>query len=373
LGLAKEAGPGDWGWGVTRELLRAERLPVLQNRTYATASAALASAVGNLVLMQSSKTGLVFNSAFDPRLLRYDSDYQNEQACSPAFRRHLSDVETRIAPYFKGKRLIEVGCGKGYFLEYLQSMGYAVTGIDPAYDGDNIDIIRAPFEAGLGLSADAIVLRHVLEHIPDPMSFLAELGQVNRGRGMIYVEVPCFDWILAHRAWFDIYYEHVNYFRASDLQQMFGRVLDCGTVFGGQYLYVIADLASLRLPRFDSTRQVEMPADFMSGIETAAAAIRRNGNRRNAVWGAASKGVIFSVYLQRAGISLDEAIDINPAKQGRFLACTGLRVSSPVDADTRLSDKDNVFVMNSNYLDEIVAQSRQRFTYLTVDHERFCQ
>ena len=91
------------------------------------------------------------------------------------------------------------------------------------------------------------LLRHVLEHIQDPVSFLAEIANANQG-GQIYIEVPCFDWILEHKAWFDLFYEHVNYFRLDDLRRMFGTVHEAGHLFGGQYLYVVADLASLRDP-----------------------------------------------------------------------------------------------------------------------------
>ena len=66
---------------------------------------------------------------------------------------------------------------------------------------------------------------------------------------MIYIEVPCFDWIIEHGAWFDIFYEHVNYFRLDDFRRAFGKVIHAGRSFGGQYLSVIADLDTLRVPR----------------------------------------------------------------------------------------------------------------------------
>ena len=352
-----------------RELFRADCLPVLQNRMFENAEEAKASPTGDVVLVQNERTGLVFNAAFNPSLLRYDRYYQNEQACSTAFQRHLADAATIISQHFKGQRLVEVGCGKGFFMEYLEQLGYDITGVDPAYEGDNPNVIKAPFERGLGLSADGIVLRHVLEHVPDPLAFLSDISHANGGRGSIYIEVPCFDWILRHRAWFDIFYEHVNYFSYSDFERSFGRIHEHGHLFGGQYLYVVADLASLSPLEGNTHRHIAIPADFLSGIDRTISIIRNSKNKRNAIWGAASKGVTFSVYLQRAGLTIDEAIDINPAKQGRFLACTGLKVSAPEDAAWRLDPEDNLFVMNSNYLEEIVARSKRRYTYFTVDHE----
>ena len=186
-----------------REIFRTQGLPVLQNRVFATAAEALASATGDVVLVQSMDTGLIFNAAFDPDRLVYDENYQNEQACSGVFKQHLAEVEAVIRRHFHGRKLIEVGCGKGYFLDHLQAQGYDVTGIDPAYEGDNPGVVKARFERGLGLSADAVILRHVLEHVPDPLPFLASIADANGGKGHIYIEVPCLDWICRRRAWFE--------------------------------------------------------------------------------------------------------------------------------------------------------------------------
>ena len=352
-----------------RELFRADQLPVLQNRVFSTAAAALACTKGNMVLVQDIETGLVFNGAFDPQLLGYDAEYQNEQACSGVFRRHLDDVTAIVRRYFEGRTLIEVGCGKGYFLEHLQRSGYQVTGIDPAYEGANPDVIRARFEPGIGLAAEGVILRHVLEHIANPTNFLADVAKANGGKGAIYIEVPCFDWTCRHRAWFDLFYEHVNYFRSDDFYRMFGTVHETGHLFGGQYLYVVADLGTLRSPSGGAAAAVEFPQDFLAGVQRFTM-LPKTG-KRGAIWGAASKGVIFSLYMKRAGVEIDIAIDISPAKQGKYLAATGLRVASPDEALQALRPGDDIFVMNSNYREEIMAQSCGQFNYLTVDHHEF--
>ncbi|AZD34388.1 SAM-dependent methyltransferase [Pseudomonas chlororaphis subsp. aurantiaca] len=352
------------------ELYRVTDLPVLQNRTFADAESAKVSASADMLLVQDERSGLIFNAAFDADKLSYDADYQNEQAHSGQFQKHLGDVEGIIARHFKGQELIEVGCGKGYFLELLKGLGYAVTGIDPAYEGDNADVIKAPFTRGLGLAADAIVLRHVLEHIQDPVSFLAEIAEANQG-GQIYIEVPCFDWIVEHRAWFDVFYEHVNYFRLDDLRRMFGTVHEAGHLFGGQYLYVVADLGTLREPGETPVARLEMPLDFTASIERAKQIIQAQPEAGSAIWGASSKGVIYSLFLQRAGVSVDQVVDINPAKQGRYLPLSGARVSSPEEVMATLPEGANLFVMNSNYLDEIKRMTDGRYVYHAVDSASF--
>lgn len=351
-----------------REVYRAERLPVLQNRMFASAETARGCVRGDVVLAQSAETGLVFNRAFRPELVEYDADYQNEQGLSTAFARHLDAVLDVMRRHFSGASLLEVGCGKGLFLERLLAAGFDVTGLDPTYEGTNPRVIRKFFTPEVGIRAEGIVLRHVLEHVPDPVAFLAGLREANGGSGTIYIEVPCLDWIADHHAWFDIFYEHVNYFRRVDFERMFGTVHEAGHSFAGQYLYVVADLATLRPPRRPADDVFSLPAGFLSAIDESRARLRANGGTAaRAIWGGASKGVIFALLMERAGVRIDTVIDINPAKQGRYLAATGLRVQSPDEAMAHLPAGADVFVMNSNYRDEIEALTAHRFNCVTIE------
>jgi SAM-dependent methyltransferase len=343
-------------------------LPVQQNRVYASAQEAAACPRGKLTLIQGPLTGIVNNASFSPDLIAYDENYQNEQGYSAMFRQHLDQVVAVLRRHFQGRSLLEIGCGKGTFLELLRAQGFSVVGVDPAYEGDAPYVIRKPFSASLGITGDAIILRHVLEHIPDPLNFLAAIGEANGGNGLVYIESPCLDWIGDHRAWFDIYYEHVNYFRLSDFSRLFGNILEFGKFFGGQYLYVVADLSTLRIPSAGGGQEFRLPSDFLESVDRAIAVIKNHAGRKNILWGAASKGVIFALHLlQRGKVKPDFAIDINPVKQGKYLPITGLPVLSPEDALPRLKTEDAIFVMNSNYFEEIRSSAGNHFTYYRVD------
>ncbi len=347
----------------TRLLYRQDRLPIFQNRMYATKAEALACPMGDVLLAEDLTTGLVSNTAFRPELMVYDAHYQNEQGVSPAFRRHLDFVSALVQRTMGRENLVEVGCGKGFFLEMLLANGVDVTGFDPTYEGDNPRVRLEYFAPGLEVSGEGLILRHVLEHIADPVAFLMNLRDANGGRGLIYIEVPCFDWICRNRAWFDIFYEHVNYFRLSDFHRMFGQVVHAEHVFGGQYLSIVADLASLRAPILDPADRAAFPNDFTASIPN------RSDDAGLVVWGGASKGVIFSLLCQRAGLPVRAVIDVNVAKQGQYLAASGLKVSAPDDVLGDLAPGAPIYVMNPNYLDEIRQMSGDAFTYIEVSHE----
>jgi hypothetical protein len=349
------------------ELLKAYGMPVFQNRMYDTVEEALSCPTGDILLVQNLLTGLIYNSKFDPSLVVYDSQYQNEQSNSQAFREHLIKVASIINNQLAGGELVEVGCGKGGFLEQLTSLGFSVTGMDPAYEGDNPKIKKELFTPGSAPLADGVILRHVLEHIPDPVSFLAGIRDANGGQGLIYIEVPCFDWILKKHSWFDVFYEHVNYFRISDFNRMFGRVLIAEHTFGGQYLSVIADLSTLRMPVIDEV-PIEVPANFIEGALLHAKRIKETSSLPTVIWGGASKGVIFAIHMKRLGVKIDAIVDINPAKQNKYIAVTGMLVESPEEMLKRLDTELDILVMNPNYLDEIRQQSGDRHLYRTTDN-----
>lgn len=213
--------------------------------------------------------------------------------------------------------------------------------------------------------ARGLILRHVLEHISKPEQFLQSLRDANGGKGLIYIEVPCFDWICTRHAWFDIFYEHVNYFRMSDMLGMFDRIISSGHLFGGQYMYVIADLASLKTPSINTAGVANFPVELLKNPwrreEQSTAPV--------AVWGGASKGVIFSLLREQSGHPVTWVIDINPAKQGLFLPVTGLQAKSPSMALTEIPPGTTVYVMNSNYLSEIKEMSNHAYHYVSIDNE----
>jgi SAM-dependent methyltransferase len=349
----------------SRLLYEQRQLPIFQNRMYDSVEEARNCPRGDLQLVENLATGLVYNAAFQPELMRYDDHYQNEQGVSPLFQAHLETVANIIERQIGRGSLIEVGCGKGFFLELLAARGFDITGFDPTYEGTNPRVQHHFFTPGVGIRGDALVLRHVLEHVQDPYQFLDQLRLANGGSGRIYIEVPCLEWICQHRVWFDIYYEHVNYFRIPDFHRMFGTVLESGHLFGDQYLYVVADLASLHPPQRDPGDALHFPADFLARLSEPSG----TPGRPTAIWGGASKGVIFALLKERSGAPVSTVIDINPAKQGKYVAATGLKIQTPAEALAQLPAGSTIYVMNSNYLEEIRNMSGNKYRYVGVDHE----
>lgn len=340
-------------------IYRQAGLPVFQNKVYPTPEAAKLAVTGDVELVQCSRTGLVYNSTFEPALLKYDKDYQNEQACSPAFNLHLEEVLEKLMKNFSTEEVgVEIGCGKGYFLEMLINAGANVAGYDPTYEGSNPRVLKKYFgEDEIREVPDYVVLRHVLEHISSPWTFLERLVSQCKRTTKIYIEVPCFDWIVDNNSFYDIFYEHVNYFTLDVLKQAFSSVIACGKFFGGQYLYIIANLSSFQVPFSYAGRRY---GPLMMDRYLDSLLLNRAGQPDDLfVWGAGAKGITFANILARRSIPVSAIIDINPAKQGRFSGLSAVPIVSPKDALPRIDGAD-VFVMNPVYLDEIKSMSGKR-------------
>jgi hypothetical protein len=244
-------------------------VPIFQNKVYSTEKEALKAEIGNVQLVQSLHSGFIFNKSFDSSIMNYDENYQNEQSNSFVFKEHLNFVLDLLKDQFsiQNKKVVEIGCGKGIFFEIMLKAGIDCIGFDPTYEGDNPRIIKEYFNDDYkDINADVIIMRHTLEHIPNPFSFIHSIAKANNYKGKLYVEVPTFDWIFEKKAFWDIFYEHCNYFTEQSLSVMFEKSTT-GNFFGGQYIYLCADLSELRNTIPNQYNKKRYDIDFNKQVE----------------------------------------------------------------------------------------------------------
>ena len=113
-------------------------------------------------------------------------------------RRQYALRELLYTPWREAGRLLEIGCGNGRQLERFGLAGWHTTGID--FDATAVQTARAlGLDVRLGdlaaqqfddASFDAIVMSHVIEHVPQPASLLAECCRVLRPGGSLTVVTP---------------------------------------------------------------------------------------------------------------------------------------------------------------------------------------
>ena len=106
----------------------------------------------------------------------------------------------------KDAKILDLGCGPGYFLDGMKSRGYTnLTGVtlspgdikiceDKGHTIKTYDLSFLPQKDGyFDESVDFIFLRHALEHSPYPIFSLMEYNRVLKQGGKLYIEVPAPD------------------------------------------------------------------------------------------------------------------------------------------------------------------------------------
>lgn len=349
----------------TRSSVRRTGIPVIQNRVYSTRAEAACSPMGSLTLQTCLGCGFSFNGDFDPRPVAYDATYDNDVP-SEVFRRYYEGLATRIIARFglSGGTVYDIGCGKGTFLKVLCRLapGIQGVGVDPSctpMTSGNVTMIRDVFRPGL-IAPDArlVLLRHVLEHIDQPVTFLGQLA-LAAPDAPLYVEVPDLDWIFEHGTFWDFCYEHCNYFTQGALAQALVRagyrVGERWSLFSGQFQGAVCTQGRAeRLLLVPSACEAVARAQTYATSESRRLSAAREQveltGGRAVLWGMATKGVMFASLL--GGHRFSGGVDINSKKQHRFAPGSGLAIYPP-EWLTSLEWPPTIFVMNANYAGEI--------------------
>lgn len=344
------------GSGNIYSIYRLDKIPLFQNRLFVTVEAARRSPTARVDLTACRDCDLVFNSEFNATLMNYDDSYQNAQEHSPGFMAHLEEMAATICGQLTpGDHIVEIGCGKATFLERVRARNWHITGYDPAYEGSSPYVFKKYFDAqeASRLKIDAVVMRHALEHMESPYAFLETLKAIVPEAARIFIEVPRYEWIERHGAFWDIFHEHCNYFTETHFRHVFSQNAEIVRVFVDQYMLVTARAGDLELspPRVESAPHEDV---FSGQLEEYRALLRTN--KRNVVWGGGAKGVAFVNILDPDAHRIEAVIDINPRKQGEFIAATGHPCVAPEAVElASLGEHDCLWIMNANYADEIMA------------------
>lgn len=351
------------------QFLRRDGVPVHQNLIMDSEESAVAISRGTLAMMVCRACGFVYNDAFDLGRLAYGSHYDNTQTHSASFAAYVDDLVAGVLAedHMRQAVIVEVGCGKGDFLKRLVSRaapGVTGIGFDPTYVGDDsaldgrVTFQRRFFDASCtGVSADVVICRHVIEHVPDPVGLLRSIRTAVRSGARLFFETPDVAWILRGQVFWDFFYEHCSLFTAESLRTAFEHasftVTDTRHVFGGQYLWLEASAGQ----RIDSPSLApgDVPVLAERFAEAEGARRRRWTDRVEglrdvggvALWGAGAKGVSFANLVDPSRELVSCVVDLNPSKQGHYLPGTGHPiVGHHALADHRIA---NVVLMNPNY------------------------
>jgi 2-polyprenyl-3-methyl-5-hydroxy-6-metoxy-1,4-benzoquinol methylase len=368
------------------DFFHVESVPVFCNVLWETRKKAMAAPLADIHLAFCQKCCLVYNVAFDNKLMQYSASYENSLHFSQLFRKWADQTAERLVKQYQlyNKDIIEIGCGQGDFLEILQRLGNnRVTGFDPSYNPNKTDTIpkttikiipKAYSEDFNSYPADFICCRHVLEHIEQPLQFLKSIRKTidNKKNCVVYFELPNALYNLERLGLWDIIYEHCSYFTSESLASLFLQAgfepIEIAERYEGQFLTIEARPGSNNSnPATNHQWMVpniqQLIGNFQNVYKQKVDSWQNtlheleNQNSRTVLWGAGSKGITFANTLNISYKQVEHFVDLNPRKLGKFVPGTAQDIIAPDFLKEYCPQ--TIIIMNPIYQNEIQANVKE--------------
>ena len=377
--------PGCGGRDATRFYYLADQ-PVHVGVTYPTADDARHAPLAEIDLWYCRGCGLGYNTAFDPAKLNYAPGYDASLTASAQFMRFLDAIIDRLIQRYElpGKTVLEVGCGIGHFLRRIcERAGCHGIGVDPALPAEGseqvgehtITWVRSAFgPEHAGLPCDLLCGLDMFEHLPEPLIFLRSIREVlpRAGGTPVYFESPNRDLVFDAEAGWGVYYEQCVHYDLPSIRGLFERsgftVTHAGPCeLNAQCLSVDAVARPAGEPPSDDTSHLTdaLPANLAEYAQIQGQRIEdwrqrlagwADAGREVVLWGSGGKGINFLNTVTGAE-TIRRVVDINPARQGRYLPRAAQQIVPP----GALTENRPAVVLVSNRLwhDEIASTIKE--------------
>jgi SAM-dependent methyltransferase len=287
---------------------------------------------------------------------------------------------------------VELASNDGYLLQHFPPLGVPVLGIEPA-----VNVARVAIDKGIptrveffgvelaetliaeGQRADLIVGNNVLAQVPDLNDFVSGMARLLAPEGVITLEFPHLERLIAENQFDTIYHEHFSYFSLITIERLAARhrlrLIDVEELptHGGSLRVYLAHTASTRpvarsvpaLLARERSLGFEDVATYASFGEQVKRTKRRllsfliqakDAGKIICGYGAPGKGNTLLNYCGIGTDFLEFTVDRNPYKHGRFTPGMHIPIHE-VEAIDALKP-DYVLILPWNLKDEIIQQMR---------------
>lgn len=307
----------------------------------------------------------------------------------------------------KGKKVIEIGCGRGEYLSLMQQSGVDAYGLEHSEESvkqcvkNSLKVSKGFVQSSVdrlnNAPFDAFFILNFLEHLRDPNSTLIGIYNNLTDGAVGLVEVPNFDMILRKKLFSEFICDHLLYFTKETLNTTLRlngfEIIDCKEVW---YDYIISAvvrkmkhtclikaqrkmkmslrgeaeaISKIEIPRstrndsigdfqvkkLDISHFYRYQAQLKNEIDEY---IHRFKDKKVAIWGAGHQALAV-ISLVNLADKIRYVVDSAVFKQGKYTPATHLPIVSP---DTlELDPVDAVIVMAASYSDEVAGIIRQMF------------
>jgi SAM-dependent methyltransferase len=324
----------------------------------------------------------------------FSEDYAYFSSFSKSWLAHAENFVEKMQARFgltDASHIVEIASNDGYLLQYVQERGIPCLGIEPtkstaaASREKGIDTLEEFFGVALaerlaaeGKQADLTAANNVLAHVPDINDFVRGFSLLLKPSGVASFEFPHLMQLVTHGQFDTIYHEHYSYLSLTAVSHIFAA--NGLTVFDveelpthGGSLRVYACRADTEAHKVQDSVSALLAREKAAGMQTAAyyagfqdkadkikndflefLLFAKREGKTVAGYGAAAKG---NTLLNYAGIRPDLlpfVVDMNPAKQGKFLPGSRIPILPPAAIEER--KPDFVIILPWNLRTEIAEQ-----------------
>jgi SAM-dependent methyltransferase len=306
--------------------------------------------------------------------------------------RRYSDLMVERFGLDSRSRVMEIASNDGYLLQHFVARGIPVLGIEPA-----ANVAKVAVEKGIPTTvrflgrqtageiaaesghADLLLGNNVLAHVPDINDFVAGMKRLLAPAGVITMEFPHLQRLVAEGQFDTIYHEHFSYLSFVVVEKIFAHhgitLFDVEQLptHGGSLRIYGRHAGNAALPvgeRVVRLREQETAAgmltqDYYRGFGERVKKVKREllrflidakeRGKKVVGYGAPGKGNTLLNYCGIRTDFLDFTVDANPYKQGKFTPGTRIPILAP--EAIREARPDYVLILPWNLKDEISAQA----------------
>ncbi len=287
--------------------------------------------------------------------------------------------------HLEGKKFLEVGCGRGEFLQPLREFPVEIYGVEHRQE-----LVDIAVESGLRVwkdfperedhvftdgsvsgPFDVFLSFNFLEHQPYPEVMLKAIWNNLSDDGMGLVTVPALEYILEHGSYYELIRDHIAYYSFDTLRRLLER---CGFQVLEEEM-VNRDTISMIVKKVPAALPAEsVEADEAVSLISVESMLKGHEmlkqelsdfldecyeqDKSLAVWGASHQGFTLMSTMD-LGDKVSYIIDSAPFKQGRFAPASHLPIMKP---DYFFEEPvDVILIVAPGYSKEIAGIIRERF------------
>jgi SAM-dependent methyltransferase len=324
----------------------------------------------------------------------FDAEYAYFSGFSRSWLAHCDSYVAEMSARFglsTDSLVIEVAANDGYLLQYVRTLGIPCLGIEPtastavAARSKGIEIIEDFFGVALaqflfasGRQADLTIANNVLAHVPDINDFVAGFAILLKPQGVSTFEFPHLLRLINQNQFDTIYHEHFSYLSLTAVNHIFATnglsIFDVEEhpTHGGS-LRVFAQRSATGAhsisPRVAELLEREKQAGLLTmeyylGFQAKIDRVKddflgfllaaKSQGKTVVGYGAAAKGNTLMNYAGVRSDLISFVVDLNPAKQGKFLP--GSRIPIVDEGYLKEQMPDYVVILPWNLSGEITQQ-----------------